>query len=49
MTRRRIIHSARFERGVAERGEAWGATAIVVFYVFDEQEVELLGISRLGA
>ena len=84
MRHRRILHSARFERELAEiveadrvrdalravhfflerhpergrasidgytwavttRGEAWGATAIVVFYLFDEEEVELLGISR---
>lgn len=86
MRRRRIVHSARFERELAElieadrvrdalravhffverhpergqesldgytwamttRGEAWGAAAIVVFYVFDDEEVELLGISRSG-
>lgn len=84
MTRRRIVHSARFERelaalieadrvrdalraihffverhpergrtsldgytwAVTTRGQAWGTSEIVVFYVFDEEEVELLGISR---
>jgi len=33
---------------VTTRGEAWGATSIVVFYVFDEEEVEVLGISRVS-